>query len=148
MEANNKIISLLKDSFSDAIAVLANDYQASSFNDIFITVDKESGEVSFYDDEENCIETIVIDRWINQPELQDEKIASVLRAVVEELDDNDGFASLDIYKPFSISYADENMEVIEELLLIEDDASIHTDNDLLERFDKEFDDFLDKLLKE
>lgn len=148
MEANNKIISLLKGSFTEVINVLANNYQGSSFDDIFITVDKESGEVSFYDDEENRIETIVIDRWINQSGLPDEKIASVLRVVVEELDDNDRFVPLEIYKPFSISYADENMEVIEELLLIEDDSSLHTDNDLLERFDKEFDDFLDKLLKE
>ena len=53
-----------------------------------------------------------------------------------------------MYKPFSVNYADENMVVIEELLLINEESVVELSNDLLEKLDKEFDDFLDKLLKE
>ena len=58
------------------------------------------------------------------------------------------FSSLDLYKPFSVNYADDNLEVIEELLLINEDSTIKLDNDLMEKFDREFDDFLNKLLNE
>lgn len=148
MGASDKISSLIKNSFVDAIDILANNYQGESLTDIFITVDKESGEVSFYDDDENCITTVVVEDWINQADLPDDEIVSVLRAITEDLDDNDKFISLEIYKPFSVNYADENMAVVEELLLISDDSSVQADNDLLEKFDREFDEFLDKLLKE
>jgi len=148
METNNRIYSLIKETYSKAIETLACNYQGSSFTDIFITVDKESGEVSFYDDEENCIVTVVIDKWINQPDLSDKEIVSILRNITEELDDNNIFDSLDIYKPFSINYADESMITLEEILFINDNTAIQADNDLLERFDKQFDEFLDKLLKE
>ncbi len=148
MEVSNKIVSLIKGTFSEVVNALANNYQGTLFDDILITVDKESGEVSFYDDEENCINSIVIHKWISQPDLPDEKIAGVLRTVVGEMDNNDEFSPLDIYKPFSISYVDENMDIIEEILVIDDDTDIQSDNDLLKKFDKEFDEFLDKLLNE
>ena len=149
MGANRDSYTLIKDTFIDAIDVLAKDYQGSSLTDIFITVDKESGEVAFFDDEENKVAEIVVFDWVNKyDDLSDEKVISILRDVTEHLDNNDQFTSLDIYKPFSVNYADDNMNVIEELLLINEDSIVKMDNDLLEKFDKEFDEFLERLLKE
>ncbi|MBB4036650.1 hypothetical protein GGR21_002556 [Dysgonomonas hofstadii] len=149
MGANRDSYTLIKDTFIKAIDVLANDYQGSSLTDIFITVDKESGEVAFYDDEENKVTEIVVFDWVNKyDELSDEKIISVLREVTEHLDNDDQFTALDIFKPFSVNYADDNLIVIEELLLINEDSIVKMDNSLLEKFDKEFDEFLDRLLKE
>jgi len=149
MGANRDSYTLIKDTFIKAINVLANDYQGSSLTDIFITVDKESGEVAFYDDEENKVTEIVIFDWVNKyDELSDEKVISTLREVTENLDDNDQFTALDIFKPFSVNYADDNLNVVEELLLINEDSIVKMDNDLLEKFDKEFDEFLERLLKE
>ncbi|WP_165041805.1 hypothetical protein [Dysgonomonas sp. ZJ709] len=148
-EKNKEIPQLIKKTFLEAVDILSKNYQGSSLTDIFITVDKESGEVAIYDDEENRAAEVVIFDWIDKvDELPDEYIASVLRAVTEDLDGQDAFASLELYKPFSINYADENFVVIEELLLITDDSTVQLDNDLLEKFDREFDDFLEKLLKE
>ena len=57
--------SLIKSTFQQAIDSLATDYKGSSLTDIFIVVDKESGEVAFYDDEENIIDSDEeIIRWI------------------------------------------------------------------------------------
>ncbi|NDV95950.1 hypothetical protein D0T84_13665 [Dysgonomonas sp. 521] len=141
--------SLIKSTFQQAIDSLSKDYAGSSFTYIFITVDKESGEVAFYDDEENKVAEIVVFDWVNKvDELSDEQVISVLRGVTGQLDDEDRFSSLDLYKPFSINYSDDGFEVIEELLLINEDYAIKPDNDLMEKFDREFDDFLDKLLKE
>lgn len=141
--------SLIKNTFVEAINTLSKDYQGSSLTDVFITVDKESGEVAFYDDEENKVAEIVIFDWVNKvEELSDEKVISILREVTEDLDKEEMFSSLDLYKPFSVNYADDNLEVIEELLLINEDSTIKLDNDMMEKFDREFDDFLNKLLNE
>ncbi|MDR0824689.1 MAG: hypothetical protein LBN74_06305 [Prevotella sp.] len=148
-EVHKNPSSLIKNTFLQAIDVLSKDYKGSSLTDIFITVDKESGEVAFYDDEENKVAEIVVFDWVNKiDELNDESIISVLLEVTEQLDNEEMFSSLDIYKPFSVNYADDSFEVIEELLLINEDSTLKFDNDLMEKFDKEFDDFLDKLLKE
>ena len=141
--------SLIRSTFVEAIDTLSKDYQGSSLTDVFITVDKESGEVAFSDDEENKVAEIVIFDWVDKvEELSDDKVISILREVTEELDKEEMFSSLDLYKPFSVNYADDNLEVIEELLLINEDSTIKLDNDLMEKFDREFDDFLNKLLNE
>lgn len=148
-EARKNPTSLIKNTFLQAIDILSKDYQGSSLTDIFITVDKESGEVAFYDDEENKIAEIVVFEWVNKVgELTDENITSILRKVTEELDNEDMFSSLELYKPFSVNYADDSFIVIEELLLINEDSMVKLDNDLMEKLDRDFDDFLDKLLKE
>lgn len=150
MESSRKNpTSLIKSTFQEAINSLSEGYKGSSLTDIFITVDKESGEVSFYDDEENKVAEIVVFDWVNKVDgLGDEAVIAVLRDVTEQLDNEDLFSSLELFKPFSVNYADDNLEVIEELLLISEESAIKIDNDLMEKFDREFDEFLDKLLKE
>lgn len=141
--------SLIKATFQQAIETLASNYQGSSLTDIFIVVDKESGEVAFYDDEENKVGEIVVFDWVDKvDELTDEAVASVLRDVTVQLDDENMFTSLDLFKPFSVNYSDDNFLVIEELLQINEDSIVTLDNDLMEKFDREFDAFLEKLLKE
>lgn len=146
---NTKGISdSVKDAFIQAIDVLAKDNQ-SNLTDIFITVDKESGEVAFFNDEDSCVVKTVLSELIDKvDDMSDEEMISILRSVTEQLDDEDRFSALNIYMPFSVNYADENLIVIEELLLISDDSTVIFNNDLLEKFDKDFDEFLDRILKE
>ena len=148
-EVHKNQTSLIKATFQQAIDALATDYKGSSLTDIFVVVDKESGEVAFYDDEENKISEIVVFDWVNKvDDPEDEEIISTLRTVTTQLNDEDMFSSLDLYKPFSVNYSDDSFSVIEELLLINEDSIEKIDNDLMEKFDREFDAFLDKLLKE
>lgn len=131
---------------AEAIDSLKDGYKGSSLTDIFLVVDRDSSELSIFDDEENLLCQRIIDGWMN---IEDEnKITNQLREVIEKFDLEDQFDVLDIYKPFSINLSDENFIVQEELLLIEDDSIMQLDNDFLSKIDKEFDDFLDKLLKE
>lgn len=148
MGSNVTIHELLKDTFLEAINELDKNYQGSSLTDVFITVDKESGEVAFYDDEENCVGKIVVFDWVDNANLNDGEVADLLRQVTIELDSEGRFASLDIYKPFSVSYANDNMEVIEELLTMSDDDEVLLEDDMVERLTRDFDDFVDQLLKD
>lgn len=131
---------------TQAIDTLRDDYKGSSLTDIFFVVDKDSAELSIYDDEENLIGQRIIDAWID---IKDDKIIpGQIKEVVVEFDNENKFDDLETYKPFSINLSDENFVVQEELLTIEDDSIIKLDYNFMERIDKEFDDFLDKLLKE
>ena len=132
---------------------LASDYKGSSLTDIFILVDKDSGELTVYDDENNCITKEVVEVWAgladNAESFDDNDIyVRDLRAVVTEMDMDNEFDVLTIYTPFSINLADEDFVVQEELLLIEDDSLIRIDNEFMQKIDKEFDEFLDRLMNE
>lgn len=148
MKLDKKAAETIKETFKDAISVLEKEYSGSSLTDIFITIDRESGEIAFFDDEENKIASEIIENWVDVDEMNDNDLSSQLRNITEELDDENAFSGLDIFTPFSVNYADENLSVIEELLTINDDSVITLNNDMLSQFGKEFDEFIDKILKE
>lgn len=141
-----KVYKEISKALTEAINSLNEGYAGSSLTDMFLVVDKDSGTLSVFDDEENLLSQIIIETWASED--NDQLIAHQLREVVEQFDMDNKFDTLDIFKPFSINIADENLVVQEELLVIEDDSVIRIENDFLSRIDKEFDDFLDKLLKE
>lgn len=141
-----KIYKEISKVLTEAINSLNEGYTGCSLTDIFLVVDKDSGNLSVFDDEENLLSQIIIEEWASEDD--DQVIARQLREVVEQFDMDNKFDTLDVFKPFSINIADENLIVQEELLVIEDDSVIRIENDFLNRIDKEFDDFLDKLLKE
>lgn len=141
-----RIYKEISEVLTEAIASLKEGYTGSSLTDLFLVVDTDSGSLSVFDDEENLLSQIVIEAWASEE--NNRLINKQLREVVKQFDADNKFASLEIFKPFSINVADENMIVQEELLVIEDDSVIRIENDFLDRMDKEFDDFLDKLLKE
>ena len=141
-----KVYKEISKVLTEAINSLNEGYTGSSLTDIFLVVDKDSGNLSVFDDEENLLSQIIIEEWASEDD--DQVIARQLREVVEQFDMDNKFDTLDVFKPFSINIADENLIVQEELLVIEDDSVIRIENDFLNRIDKECDDFLDKLLKE
>lgn len=141
-----KVYKEISKVLTEAINGLNEGYAGSSLTDIFLVVDKDSGSLSVFDDEENLLSQIIVEAWASEDD--DQVIARQLREVVEQFHMDNKFDTLDVFKPFSINIADENLIVQEELLVIEDDSVIRIENDFLSRIDKEFDDFLDKLLKE
>lgn len=147
MDSSSKIPSLIKKTMLKATEIVAESYQGIMLDNLNIAVDKENGIVSFFDPEENNIASIVIDEWMNRPNLNDNIIVPILKSVIKEVENSGGFDSLELYKPFAINYTDENMFVIKEIATIGDEEGL-SDNNLLEKFDRDFDAFLDKLLKE
>ena len=139
--------SEIKNVFLNATETLSSQYEGSSLTDIFVLVDEESGELAIYDDEENCIVKEVINEW-SEADGKEINYVKILRSVIQEMNNENLFSSLEVYTPFSINLADEDFIVLEELLLIEDESVIRLEDDFMKRMDKEFDDFLNKLLNE
>ncbi len=132
---------------TEAVQSLSKNYKGSSLTDVFLLVDEASAELSIYDDEQNCVAQGIIEGWESDGQ-QDVSYVGDLKKVIQNMDNESAFSALDVYTPFSINLADEDFIVIEELLLIDDDSIIRMEDDFLKRMDKEFDEFLERLLKE
>ena len=70
-----------------------------------------------------------------------------LRNLLAEMHKEGCFDSLNIAKPYSFVLTDDDRQSIVDLLIIDDDTIILSE-DLLKGFDEEMDEFLKKLLEE
>ena len=114
--------------------------------DIHVCANQDTGELLAYDDNENEITRCVIEQWIgNTDDSFYDRITLQLRKIFKleaEIVDH-----LGILKPYSfVLESDERMPIAE--LYLADDDTVIIDGDLMPGLDKDFDDFLSKLMQE
>lgn len=132
----------------DAIIKMSKEFitaEETKVTDFHIYVDGNSGDVVIMDDDDNTLARVHILEW--EGELDEEIIEKELRSVLGEMYENRHFDSLNIAKPYSFVLTDEEHQSIVDLLIVDDDTIILSD-DLLKGFDEEMDEFLKKLLEE
>ena len=114
--------------------------------DIHVCANQDTGELLAYDDNENEITRCVIEQWIgNTDDNFYDRITLQLRKIFKreaEIVDH-----LGILKPYSFVLESDERLPIAELYLADDDTVI-IDGDLMPGLDKDFDDFLSKLMQE
>ena len=114
--------------------------------DIHVCANQDTGELLAYDDNETEITRCVIEQWIgNTDDNFYDRITLQLRKIFKreaEIVDH-----LGILKPYSfVLESDERMPIAE--LYLADDDTVIIDGDLMPGLDKDFDDFLSKLMQE
>ena len=114
--------------------------------DIHVCANQDTGELLAYDDNENEITRCVIEQRIgNTDDNFYDRITLQLRKIFKreaEIVDH-----LGILKPYSfVLESDERMPIAE--LYLADDDTVIIDGDLMPGLDKDFDDFLSKLMQE
>ena len=114
--------------------------------DIHVCANQDTGELLAYDDNENEITRCVIEQWIgNTDDNFYDRITLQLRKIFKreaEIVDH-----LGILKPYSfVLESDERMPIAE--LYLADDDTVIIDGDLMPGLDKDFDDFLSRLMQE
>lgn len=116
--------------------------------DFHFQVNTENGNIFIYDDDDNTLATSHIAEWENfHDEKNIEVIEKQLRKVLNEIR-NEGFLdNMNVPKPYSCLLIDDDKETIVDLMYIDDETYIITD-DLLKGFDDEMNEFLKKLLEE
>lgn len=116
--------------------------------DFHFQVNTESGNLSIFDDDDNTLSTAHIAEWekLHQEDCY-EVIENELRKVLNEIQKEGVLDNMNVPKPYSCLLVDEDKETIVDLLYVDDETYIIT-NDLLEGFDKEMDEFLKHLLEE
>ena len=114
--------------------------------DIHVCANQDTGELLAYDDNENEITRCVIEQWIgNTDDNFYDRITLQLRKIFKR--EAEIIDHLGILKPYSfVLESDEHMPIAE--LYLADDDTVIIDGDLMPGLDKDFDDFLSKLMQE
>lgn len=148
MKLSLQSILAIRAALKEATERFANDDAPSKFTDFQIQAKSDHGEFTIYDDDENELSKRIVEEWADAAE--DEIRMSVESCVKKELEEinSDGYLDqLNLIKPYSFVLVDENMETISELLLI-DDENIIVSEELLKGLDEELNEFLKHLMKE
>lgn len=139
-----------RESLLDAILSITDKFgklENAVITDLYINVDKESGKLTIFDDDDQALSEAIIAEWENTPKEQTASIEKLLRSELTQMQKVGLLDKINILKPFSITLVDENKETIVDLAYIDDDT-LMLDKELLEGLDKEMDEFLAHLLEE
>lgn len=139
------------DNLREAIAQMTKRFTTTEetiVTDFHFQVNTDNGNLVIFDDDENILCTAHIPEWEKfHQENCYEVIESLLRKVLTEAQKNGTLDNMNVPKPYSCLLVDDDKETIVDLLYVDDETYIIT-NDLLEGFDKEMDEFLRHLLEE
>ena len=136
------------DKLQNAIVKMAKEFitaEETKVTDFYIYVDGNKGDVIIMDDDDNSLARVHILEW--EGEHNEELFEKELRSLLAEMHENGQFDSLNIAKPYSFVLTDDDHQSIVDLLIIDDDTIILSE-DLLKGFDEEMDTFLKELLEE
>ncbi|MBQ8257204.1 MAG: hypothetical protein IJY98_04710 [Bacteroidaceae bacterium] len=137
-----------QESLKNAIKEMARGFitaEETKVTDFHICVNGESGTLIIYDDDDNTLARVHIKEWegCNDEAVYEKELRNALGKMQEE----GIFDSINIVKPYSFVLVDEEKEAIVDLLYVDDDTLILSE-DLLEGFDEEMNEFLKHLLED
>ena len=137
-----------QESLRNAIKEMARGFitaEETKVTDFHICVNGESGTLIIYDDDDNTLARVHIKEWegCNDEAVYEKELRNALGKMQEE----GIFDSINIVKPYSFVLVDEEKEAIVDLLYVDDDTLILSE-DLLEGFDEEMNEFLKHLLED
>lgn len=142
-----KLVPILETAFEKSLNAFEIAYPGNFLSDLYLYLDNDSYVLSIFDDVENKLHEINLEKEVeDNPEHFEKQLTNTLRQVLTKFDQQKKFDKSFIFKPFAVSIVDEDFIVAEELIFI-DDNTLKLDGDLLTNLDKELDDFLKELMK-
>jgi hypothetical protein len=131
-----------------AIEKMAKEFitaEETRVTDFHVKVNGENGDLTIGDDENNILARVHIIEWEG---VHDEVVfEKELRSVLAKMQDEGRFDNLNIAKPYSFVLTDDEDLDIVDLLIVDDDTLILSE-DLLQGFDEEMNEFLKHLLED
>lgn len=150
MKLSPQSYSLVEQTLKTVLEVFSAGKEQLAVTDIHIQPRCDSGELIIYNDDDNELARAVIEEWVEN-EYMDEQFYTETETLFCELlkkwQEAGALENLSLMKPYSFVLVDDEKETITELLLVDDDTMLLSD-ELLEGLDKELNDFLKKLLEE
>lgn len=134
----------------NAIAEMAKQFttiEDTAATDLHFQVNSENGALTIFDDDDNILASTIITEWATPNDDNNIAIERTLRKALEKAQADNVLDNMNILKPYSCVLVDDDKETIVDLLYVDDDTYIISD-DLLKGFDEEMDEFLKKLLEE
>lgn len=143
-QSRASIVSALK----TALCRYTSEGDETVVTDIHLQPNSESGELIFFDDDDQELSRTIINEWVEY-ESDDfyTVVEPILRAEVEALKESGKLEKLCLMKPYSFVLVDEDKETVAELLLVDEDDTLLLNDELLKGLDEELDAFLKDLLE-
>ncbi|MEE1223198.1 MAG: hypothetical protein UHL07_06700 [Bacteroidaceae bacterium] len=120
--------------------------EAPVLTDIHLQVKPESGELLVFNDDDEELTRCVVEQWMGQGEDFYDAAAEQIRQCLEHLR-QDVVDKMNVMHPFCFVLVDEDHETLRDIYLV-DDETIMLSGRLLEGFEKDLDDFFQRLMKE
>ena len=136
------------DKLQNAIVKMTKEFitaEETKVTDFHIFVDGNKGDVIIMDDDDNSLARVHILEW--EGEHNEAVFEKGLRSLLAEMHENSLFDNLNIAKPYSFVLTDDDHQSIVDLLIVDDDTIILSE-DLLKGFNEEMNEFLKQLLEE
>lgn len=147
MSINNKTREQLQNLIKD----IAKQYVTATetaVTDIHINVSSQNGLLTVFDDDDRMVAQTHVVEWDDiDNEHRYEDIEICLRGIISHAEKEGILDSMNINKPYSYLLVDDDKETIVDLIYIDDDTCIIS-NELLKGLDEELDDFLKHLLED
>lgn len=146
MELKQNSLSVLQETIRKAIRKFSNSCDATVVTDIHLQANPVNGQLVIFDDDDKELGKCSIKEWENCEGEFYEEVEQELREILGKMKEEKEFDSLPILKPYSFVLIDDEKETITELLIIDDDTLIISD-ELLKGLDEELDEFIKNLLE-
>lgn len=123
--------------------------QEPVLTDISLRVFPHSGEIRFFDDEENELMRIVIPEWIKGSREEDfyQKVTPILQEAISGVR-QEVIDKMSLLRPYSFVLQDEDGETLSDLYLVDDQETMILSGTLLEGLDDDLNTFFENLMKE
>ena len=119
--------------------------EETKVTDFHVHVNGENNEFTIIDDDDTPLARVHINDWNGAD--NEKVVEKELRGLLTKMHEKGSFDNMNIAKPYSFVLTDDDGQDIVDLLIIDDDTLILSE-DLLEGFDEEMNEFLKKLLEE
>ncbi len=141
-QISNNMLALAQEAIQKVLSIQNEEV----ITDFHIQTNSDTGEVRICDDNDDILATTNVEgcEEMNNDEFR-HLIGKSLRQELERLNQEKAFDQLDIFRPFSFVLEDEDKETIEDLLVV-DNETIMLSEELLNGLDQELDDFIGKLM--
>ena len=145
-----KHLEIIRNLFIQVMDSLEEGYTVNPLSDLFIQVDRQSGEVFILNNDEETLAKETVFDWVQLDKEEREfypEIVPELKSVISRLNEKNIFDKLYVVKPFSITLVNEEFKAIEKLLFLDDDT-LKLDNNIWKTMNKELDDFMKNLFSD
>lgn len=145
MEISESVLKEMADVIGQALDVYRQQSEMPTVTDIHILPVRESGELVVLDDDRELGRSVISELAdIPEDEFYD-TVESLLGRVLQNLNTEDSFDNLSIWKPFSFVMTDDDGDVTRELMLVDDDTQLVSQT-LMADLDEDLEKFLKELL--
>ena len=145
VQSKASVISCIKEAVSRYIG---DSEENEMVTDIHLQPKQDSGELIIYNDDDDELSRTIVEDWVDYDEDDfDTEVERTLRNVLNGMKSDGAFDDLNIMRPYSFVYVDDEKESITELLVMDENDTVVIDDELMKGLDEDLDKFLNDLMK-